>query len=68
MPSTRLLYWVMSEIQKRGCVKVGEPATLVDISYQYFKYSTAKQLTSTYNDIVLVKENRVKCPVQVQGD
>jgi hypothetical protein len=60
MSTARLLHWVLSEVQKRGRVKVGELATLVGVSYQYFKYSIVRQLTSTYDDIVLVKENGIE--------
>jgi DeoR/GlpR family transcriptional regulator of sugar metabolism len=60
MSSTRLLYWVVSEVQKRGRVKVGELATLVGVSYQYFRYSIVRQLTATYEDIVLIKESGVE--------
>jgi hypothetical protein len=60
MSTARLLYWIVSEIQNSGCVKVGELATLVGVSYQYFRYSTVRQLTATCEDIVLVKENGVE--------
>jgi hypothetical protein len=58
--STRLLYWLAEEVKKRGRVKVGELATLVGVSYHYFRYSIVKQITATYDDIVLVKENGVE--------
>ena len=60
MSTARLLYWLAEEVKKRGRVKVGELATLVGVSYQYFKYSVVRQLTSTYDDFVLVKEGGVE--------
>ena len=60
MSTARLLYWLAEEIRKRGRVKLGELATLVGVSYQYFKYSVARQLTTTYDDIVLVKEGNIE--------
>jgi hypothetical protein len=56
MSTARLLYWIAEEVRKRGRVKVGELATLVGLSYQYFRHSVVKQLIATYDDIELTKE------------
>jgi len=60
MATARLLYWIVSEIRKRGRVKVGELAAMLGVSYTYFRYSIVKVVTAVYDDIVLIKENGVE--------
>jgi len=60
MATARLLYWIVSEIRKRGRVKVGELAAMLGVSYTYFRYSIVKVVTAVYDDIVLIKESGVE--------